>query len=96
MPELHFRLSLPLFARQCASGCVETRRGDGSIKPDLTDRLRPSEQIALCEIHTERFQPLELLSGSLVIVGARMIANPPKVFLTVIQKDGTLKPVDRL
>jgi ABC-type branched-subunit amino acid transport system substrate-binding protein len=34
------------------------------------------------------------LSGSLVTVGTRMIAYPPKVFLTVIQKDGTFKPID--
>jgi len=52
---------------------LEARRRDGSIKPDVTDWLRPSEQI-----------------------GTRMIATPPKVFLTVIQKDGTFKPFDGL
>ncbi|MCG2644395.1 ABC transporter substrate-binding protein [Bradyrhizobium sp. GCM10023182] len=36
------------------------------------------------------------ISGSIVTVGARAIETPPKVFLTVIQKDGTFKPVDRL
>ncbi|SFP59965.1 ABC-type branched-chain amino acid transport system, substrate-binding protein [Bradyrhizobium sp. Ghvi] len=36
------------------------------------------------------------ISGSLVIVGARAIDAPPKVFLTVIQKDGTFKAVHRL
>jgi branched-chain amino acid transport system substrate-binding protein len=34
------------------------------------------------------------ISGSTVTVGMRMIE--PKVFLTVIQKDGTFKAVDRL
>lgn len=36
------------------------------------------------------------ISGSLVTVGARAGEAPPKVFLTVIQKDGTFKAVDRL
>lgn len=36
------------------------------------------------------------ISGSTVTVGTRMIDTPPKVFLTVIQKDGTFKAVDRL
>ncbi|WP_375307401.1 ABC transporter substrate-binding protein [Bradyrhizobium sp. A11] len=36
------------------------------------------------------------ISGSIVNVGLRMIDAPPKVFLTVIQKDGTFKAVDRL
>ena len=36
------------------------------------------------------------ISGSLVIVGARAIDAPPKVFLTVIQKDGTFKAVHLL
>jgi ABC-type branched-subunit amino acid transport system substrate-binding protein len=36
------------------------------------------------------------ISGSLITVGTRMIDTPPKVFLTVIQKDGTFKAVDRL
>jgi len=36
------------------------------------------------------------ISGSTVNVGIRMIDAPPKVFLTVIQKDGTFKAVDRL
>lgn len=36
------------------------------------------------------------ISGSLVTVGTRMIDTPPKVFLTVIQKDGTFRAVDRL
>ena len=36
------------------------------------------------------------ISGSLVTVGTHMIDGPPKVFLTVIQKDGTFKPVDHL
>ena len=36
------------------------------------------------------------ISGSLVTVGARAIETPPKVFLTVIQKDGTFSAVDRL
>lgn len=36
------------------------------------------------------------ISGTIVTVGTRMIDSPPKVFLTVIQKDGTFKPVDRL
>ncbi|OAF18047.1 ABC transporter substrate-binding protein [Bradyrhizobium neotropicale] len=36
------------------------------------------------------------ISGSIVTVGAHAIDTPPKVFLTVIQKDGTFKPVDRL
>ncbi|MDA9427268.1 MULTISPECIES: ABC transporter substrate-binding protein [Bradyrhizobium] len=36
------------------------------------------------------------ISGSTVTVGARMIDTPPQVFLTVIQKDGTFKSVDRL
>jgi branched-chain amino acid transport system substrate-binding protein len=36
------------------------------------------------------------ISGSTVTVGIRMFDAPPKVFLTVIQKDGTFKAVDRL
>lgn len=36
------------------------------------------------------------MSGSLITVGARAIDAPPKVFLTVIQKDGTFRAVDRL
>jgi ABC-type branched-subunit amino acid transport system substrate-binding protein len=36
------------------------------------------------------------ISGSTVTVGTRMLDTPPKVFLTVIQKDGTFKAVDRL
>ena len=36
------------------------------------------------------------ISGSIFTIGTRMIDTPPKVFLTVIQKDGTFKPVDRL
>ena len=36
------------------------------------------------------------ISGSVFAVGARAIDTPPKVFLTVIQKDGTFRAVDRL
>jgi ABC-type branched-subunit amino acid transport system substrate-binding protein len=36
------------------------------------------------------------ISGSIVTVGARAFGTPPKVFLTVIQKDGTFKAIDRL
>ncbi|MGY3038409.1 branched-chain amino acid transport system substrate-binding protein [Bradyrhizobium sp. USDA 4354] len=36
------------------------------------------------------------ISGSTVTVGTRMLDTPPDVFLTVIQKDGTFKAVDRL
>lgn len=36
------------------------------------------------------------ISGSTVTVGTRMLDTPPQVFLTVIQKDGTFKAVDRL
>ena len=36
------------------------------------------------------------ISGSIVTVGFRAIEAPPKVFLTVIQKDGTFKAIDRL
>ncbi|MDE5445196.1 ABC transporter substrate-binding protein [Bradyrhizobium sp. CSA207] len=36
------------------------------------------------------------IGGSIVTVGPRMIDTPPKVFLTVIQKDGTFRAVDRL
>jgi len=36
------------------------------------------------------------ISGSTVTVGTRMIDAPPKVYLTVIQKDGSFKAVDRL
>ena len=36
------------------------------------------------------------ISGSIVTVGARMTDAPLKVFLTVIQKDGTFRAVDRL
>jgi len=36
------------------------------------------------------------ISGTVITVGPRAIDTPPKVFLTVIQKDGTFKPVDRL
>jgi ABC-type branched-subunit amino acid transport system substrate-binding protein len=36
------------------------------------------------------------ISGTIVTVGMRMIDTPQRVFLTVIQKDGTFKAVDRL
>ncbi|WP_426408635.1 ABC transporter substrate-binding protein [Bradyrhizobium ganzhouense] len=36
------------------------------------------------------------ISGSIVTVGVRAIEAPPKVFLTVIQKDGSFKAIDRL
>jgi ABC-type branched-subunit amino acid transport system substrate-binding protein len=36
------------------------------------------------------------ISGTIVTVGTRMLDTPPQVFLTVIQKDGTFKAVDRL
>ncbi|WBL76873.1 ABC transporter substrate-binding protein [Bradyrhizobium xenonodulans] len=36
------------------------------------------------------------ISGNVVTVGIRAIETPPKVFLTVIQKDGTFRAVDRL
>ncbi|MET4386532.1 branched-chain amino acid transport system substrate-binding protein [Bradyrhizobium sp. F1.4.3] len=36
------------------------------------------------------------ISGSVITIGARAIDAPPKVFLTVIQKDGTFRSVDRL
>jgi ABC-type branched-subunit amino acid transport system substrate-binding protein len=36
------------------------------------------------------------ISGTIVTVGPRMIDAPPKVFLTVIQKDGSFRAVDRL
>lgn len=36
------------------------------------------------------------ISGSSFTIGTRMIDTPPKVFLTVIQKDGTFKAMDRL
>ncbi|UPK37642.1 ABC transporter substrate-binding protein [Bradyrhizobium sp. 186] len=36
------------------------------------------------------------ISGSIVTVGTRAIETPPKVFLTVIQKDGTFRAVDGL
>lgn len=36
------------------------------------------------------------ISGSTFTVGFRAIESPPRVFLTVIQKDGTFKAVDRL
>jgi len=36
------------------------------------------------------------ISGTAVTVGMRMFDTPQKVFLTVIQKDGTFRAVDRL
>lgn len=36
------------------------------------------------------------ISGSTVTAALRMLDAPPKEFLTVIQKDGTFKAVDRL
>jgi branched-chain amino acid transport system substrate-binding protein len=36
------------------------------------------------------------ISGSIVTVGIRAIETPPKVFLTVIQKDGSFRAVDGL
>ncbi|MDN4985186.1 MULTISPECIES: ABC transporter substrate-binding protein [unclassified Bradyrhizobium] len=36
------------------------------------------------------------ISGSIVTVGVRAMETPPKVFLTVIRKDGTFKAIDRL
>jgi len=36
------------------------------------------------------------ISGSVITVGPKMQEAQPKVFLTVIQKDGSFKAVDRL
>jgi ABC-type branched-subunit amino acid transport system substrate-binding protein len=36
------------------------------------------------------------VSGSVITFGAQMLDAPPKVFLTVIQKDGSFRAVDRL
>jgi ABC-type branched-subunit amino acid transport system substrate-binding protein len=36
------------------------------------------------------------ISGSIITVGVKMMDTPPKVYLTVIQKDGTFRAVDRL
>jgi ABC-type branched-subunit amino acid transport system substrate-binding protein len=36
------------------------------------------------------------ISGSIITVGPKMQDAPPKVFLTVLQKDGSFKAVDRL
>ena len=36
------------------------------------------------------------ISGSIFTVGFRAIESPPRVFLTVIQKDGTFRAIDRL
>ncbi|MCP3446336.1 ABC transporter substrate-binding protein [Bradyrhizobium sp. CCGUVB14] len=36
------------------------------------------------------------ISGTVFTVGFRAIETPPKVFLTVIQKDGTFRAIDRL
>ena len=36
------------------------------------------------------------ISGNVITVGAKMWDAPPKVFLTIIQKDGSFKAVDRL
>ncbi len=36
------------------------------------------------------------ISGSIITFGKQMLNAPPKVFLTVIQKDGTFRAVDRL
>ncbi|WP_369721776.1 ABC transporter substrate-binding protein [Bradyrhizobium sp. LLZ17] len=36
------------------------------------------------------------ISGSIITLGARAMDTSPKVFLTVIQKDGTFRAVDRL
>jgi branched-chain amino acid transport system substrate-binding protein len=36
------------------------------------------------------------IGGSLITVGPKMQDAPPKVFLTVIQKGGCFKAVDRL
>jgi branched-chain amino acid transport system substrate-binding protein len=36
------------------------------------------------------------ISGSVITVRPTMRDAPPKVFLTVIQKDGSFKAVDRL
>ncbi|MCP3464434.1 MULTISPECIES: ABC transporter substrate-binding protein [unclassified Bradyrhizobium] len=34
------------------------------------------------------------ISGNTITVGVHMIDTPPKVFLTMIQKDGTFRPID--
>ena len=36
------------------------------------------------------------IGGNIITIGDKAIEEPPKVFLTVIQQDGTFKPVDRL
>jgi len=36
------------------------------------------------------------ISGSVITVGTRAIETPPQVFLTIIQRDGTFRPVDQL
>jgi len=36
------------------------------------------------------------VSGSVITLGAQTLGTPPKVFLTIIQKDGSFRAVDRL
>ncbi|MGO8912188.1 MAG: hypothetical protein ACLQDM_23065 [Bradyrhizobium sp.] len=36
------------------------------------------------------------ISGDIIMLGEKMREAPPKVFLTVIQADGTFKAVDKL
>jgi len=36
------------------------------------------------------------IGGNIITIGQKALDEPPKVFLTIIQQDGTFKPVDRL
>jgi len=36
------------------------------------------------------------ISGNIITLGQKMLDAPPKVFLTVIQPDGSFKAIDKL
>ena len=64
------------------AGC---RSRTGGAAPDRAGLLRAVHEVGRFDI-----------SGSVITVGPKMQDAPPKVFLTVIQKDGSFKAVDRL
>jgi len=77
-------------------GRILARAIDLRLTFEFVDRHRPADQISLREVGAERLQPLELFADSTRSTRDRHVETLPKVFLTVIQKDGSLKAVDRL
>jgi branched-chain amino acid transport system substrate-binding protein len=90
---------------QTAQGALDSTLSPGfvSLEGYLSGRLAAAA-LELAGLHPTRAGLLQAvhevgrfdISGSVITVGAKMQDAQPKVFLTVIQKDGSFKAVDRL